>query len=142
MARRRNRESRIFFPWEKRRSRLAWLSRRHARAGAAALLVVAFAAVLVQVEARRRAVHATRAAITSVRHAVEAFRADHDGRCPASTAELLNPGDGNEPYMARLPSDGWGRPLRMTCPGRKHPDAADVVSGGPSGTFEDIDQIE
>jgi hypothetical protein len=133
----------VVLPWEKRRSRLAWLSRRNARraVGACALALVALG--LLRVEQRRRAVHATRAAIGNVIHAVDAYRADHEGHCPAGgVAELVTPGDGHEAYLSRVPRDGWGNALRVTCPGRKHPSSADVVSAGPTGSFEDTDQIE
>jgi general secretion pathway protein G len=142
MRRRRSTGASIFLPWEKRGTRLAWLSRRHARAGLLAGVVLLAAWCLTQVVARRRAVYATRAAIGNVMRAVEAFRADHEGRCPTGVAQLLAPGDGREPYLARAPRDAWGRPLRVTCPGRKHPTSADVTSGGPDGNFDDRDQIE
>jgi hypothetical protein len=142
LGRRRNGESRIMFPWEKRRARLAWITRRHARAAALVVLALLLVWALAGVESRRRATFATRATIGNVMRAVEAYRADHDGHCPATIAELVTPGEGAEPYLAHTPRDGWGRTLRMRCPGRKHPRSADVVSGGPSGTFEDLDQIE
>jgi hypothetical protein len=142
MRRRRRNERRIFFPWEKRRTRLAWFTRRHAGAVALVGTVLLAGLVLAQIEGRRRAVFATRAAVANVMRAVEAFRADHEGRCPTGIAELLAPGDGNEPYLTRRPRDGWNRELWMQCPGRKHPDSADVRSAGPTGSFEDRDQIE
>lgn len=142
MARRGTGESRIFFPWERPRARISWLSRRNL--GTALLLGLGALGVyvLVRVEARRTAVHVTRAAISDTRRAYEAFLADHEGRCPTSVTELVQPSDGHEPYLARAPRDGWGRPLRVVCPGRKDPQGVDVISGGPSGTFEDLDQMD
>jgi general secretion pathway protein G len=142
MRRTRSRESRILFPWERRGTLLARLSRRHARLVLAAAVVLLGAWALLRVESRRRAVHATRASIANVMRAVEAFRADHEGRCPAGAAQLVAPTDGHEPYLARAPRDGWGRALRIACPGRLHPASADVTSAGPSGSFEDQDQIQ
>jgi general secretion pathway protein G len=142
MRRRRGTESTIFFPWEARRPRLAWLSRRHARLALAGLGAALVAWALLEVEGYRRSVHATRATIANVMRAVEAFRADHQGRCPAGVVQLLNPDDGREPYLPRTPRDGWGHPLRVVCPGRKHPASADVTSPGPSGSFEARDQVE
>jgi hypothetical protein len=142
MRRRRREERKIFFPWEKRSTRLAWLSRRHARTAALVALGALVAWAFAQVAGRRRAVFATRAAIATVMRAVEAYRADHEGRCPSGFAELLAPGGGHEPYLARVPRDGWGRELWMQCPGRKHPESADVRSAGPAGSFEARDQIE
>lgn len=140
--RRRNDDPRIVFPWERRRTRFVRLSR--ARVRWAVALVVAFlaATALSRVEARRRATFATRAAVTTVQRAVEAFRADHEGRCPASLELLVTPGEGREGYLSRVPRDGWGRPFRLECPGRKHPESADVRSSGPNGVFDDLTQLD
>jgi general secretion pathway protein G len=96
---------------------------------------------LAQVHRERRAIFATRAAIATVLRAVEAYRADHEGRCPASADALVVPPDGARPYLRRVPTDGWGRPLRIVCPGRKNPDVADVSSAGPTGSFDDPTQV-
>ena len=143
MSRRGKNERKITFPWDTRRSRLAWFSRRHARAVALASFAVVCGMGLAQVEARRRAVFATRATISTVIRATEAYRADHDGNCPVGGVnDLVNPGGGMEPYLGHVPHDGWGNGFRMVCPGRKNPHGADVTSAGPSGAFEDIDQVE
>lgn len=127
----------VEFAWERRRRWLTWLSVGHARgfvgAGAAVLCV----AGAVSVSDHQRRVHATRAAIVSVQRATEAFRADH-GRCPSGVAELVNPPEGSQGpahYLAQVRLDGWGREFLFTCPGRKFTTSADVVSGGPEGTF-------
>jgi hypothetical protein len=122
--------------------RAAGFTRRNLRLAAALGLGLVVFGVLFRVESQRRAVHATRATIATVMQATEAFRADHDGRCPGALAELVAPSDGHEPYLPRNPRDGWGREFHFRCPGRKHPSSADVISGGPSGTFEDTDQVE
>lgn len=116
----------------------AWLHLRHART--LVLGAVALGALwLVDGAAdRRRRIAATRAAIASVERAVETFRVDH-GRCPASVAELVRPPQSAEAsgrYLAEARADGWGNPLELTCPGRRHPGAADVRSRGvPDGVF-------
>ncbi len=142
MARRRNDDRRIFFTWETRRARMAFFSRRWLRIVLVGVATAWFVWVVVGVSARHRATFATRASIANVLQAVEAFRADNEGRCPGTLAELVSPGNGREPYLTRLPEDGWGRPFRFRCPGRKHPRSGDVTSGGPSGSFEQPDQIE
>ncbi|MBL8602576.1 MAG: type II secretion system protein GspG [Myxococcales bacterium] len=143
MRRRQRSESRVVFPWETRSALLDWLTSRRRRTlvtlGLGALAVTG----LLRVETHRRQVLATRAAIVSVRNAVAAFRADH-GRCPHDIAELVHPPtDGDNParYLVDPRLDGWGRPLRITCPGRNHPLSADVESGGSSGTFDDLERI-
>jgi general secretion pathway protein G len=142
MAKKRSEPRRIFFTWETRRARMAFFSRRWLRITITAAFVGWGLWILVGVESRHRATFATRATIASVMQATESFRADHDGRCPLSIGELVSPGNGQEPYLARLPEDGWGRPFRFRCPGRKHPRSCDVVSGGPSGNFDGPDQVE
>lgn len=131
------------FSWERRRRWFAWLSVRHARglaAGAVALLALGGA---VSVSDHERRVHATRSAIVSVQRATEAFRADH-ARCPSGVAELVHPPEGSagaRGYLARVRLDGWGREFLYTCPGGKFPASADVVSGGPEGSFG-LDRVE
>lgn len=98
--------------------------------------------VLLTVERRHRATFVTRTTMAGVMQAVEAFRADHDGRCPTTLGELLAPVGHGESYVARLPEDGWGRPFRFQCPGRKNPRSGDLTSAGPSGYFDGPDQIE
>lgn len=143
MSRRRRGEARVVFPWERRSAVLDWLTSRRRRTLVAAAFAVFCVWAFAQVEDRRRRVFATRAAIASVRRAAEAFRADH-GRCPGSLDELVRPpavAEAHGHYLLEARLDGWGRALRMTCPGRNHPSGVDVVSGGSTGTFEDLERI-
>ncbi len=140
---RRRPEYEVEFTWERRRRWFAWASVRHARGliGAAVALFAISGAVSVSDHERR--VHATRAAIVSVQRATEAFRADH-ARCPGGVAELVNPPEGTagaSRYLAQVRLDGWGREFLYTCPGGKFPASADVVSGGPEGSFG-LDRVE
>ncbi|MFO0644992.1 MAG: type II secretion system protein GspG [Polyangiales bacterium] len=131
--RRRHRERTVVFPWETRAPAFSWFSRRHAGAGVGVLIALVAVWVLVSLDDRRRKVHATRAAIRSVMLATEDFRADL-GRCPTSIEELARPPEVagvSGRYLADVRLDGWGRPLRLRCPGWKHPSSADVVSEGP-----------
>lgn len=143
MSPRRGIEQGVEFSWERRRRWFAWASVRHARAlagGGVALLALTGA---VSVSDHGRRVHATRSAIVSVQRATEAFRADH-GRCPSGIAELVRPpevADGAPRYLSQVRLDGWGREFLFTCPGGKFPASADVVSGGPEGTFG-LDRVE
>src|SRR5690349_20198804 len=116
MARKRQRERTIFFPWERggglfraRGFDRAW---PFVAAGAMVLLLI-----LLGVRERRRiGIRSTRATIGVVNAAVDAYRADHEGHCPATLASLKTDG-----YLALDPVDAWGRPLRLTCPGRRDP---------------------
>ena len=133
---RRRRERAVYFPWERRSaiSRLPWLRSR--------VLLTAFvtALTLLLVGARERdraGVRATRARLLVVRQAIDAYRADHQGRCPRSFAELRQ-----ARYLAVEATDAWGRPLRLTCPGRRHPESYDLISFGPSGDQSELDRIE
>ena len=131
------------FTWERRRRWFAWASVRHARG--LALLGVGLLALTgaVSLSDHERRVHATRASIVSVQRATEAFRADH-GRCPSGVAELVRPPEGSTGaprYLSQVRLDGWGREFLFTCPGGKFPASADVVSGGPEGSFG-LDRVE
>jgi general secretion pathway protein G len=102
MGRRRQRESTIFFPWE-----------------------------------RGGGLFRTRATLSVVHGAITLYRADHERRCPASLEELKREG-----YLAIDPVDAWGRPLRLTCPGRKDPEGYDLMSDGPDGEIGGLDRVE
>lgn len=131
------------FSWERRSRWLSWVSVRHARGFAAAAALGGALMLAVSVNAHTRRVHATRASIVSVQRATEAFRADH-GRCPSGVAELVRPPEGSRGarrYLATARVDAWGRDFLYTCPGGKFPASADVVSGGPEGSFG-LDRVE
>ncbi len=59
------------------------------------------------------------------------------GSAPPSLAELKTEG-----YLATDGNDAWGRPLRLTCPGRKDPDGYDLMSDGPDGEMGGLDRVE
>jgi len=144
MKHRRPIETRVVFPWQRRSVVLDWLTSRRRRSLVWLGVLGLVMAGLLRVEDHRRRTLATRAALTSVRGAVAAFRADH-GRCPSGMEELVRPptdGARPGPYLVDARMDGWGRPLRITCPGRNPGGAADVESGGASGTLEDLYRID
>ena len=82
----------------------------------------------------------SRDAIAQVHRAVRLFRSDI-GRCPRSSVELLHPPRSRSRYLRRMPKDGWGRSLRVRCPGHDDEQDADVISAGPSGSFSEDDNI-
>jgi len=130
-------EPRVFFPWEKRRGVRSLLGRSGARrvlllGGALAVFIV-----LRQRERHAAEVRSTRATITTTTNAVAAWRADHDRGCPPSLADLVSGG-----YVHQVPRDAWGRPLRVTCPGRGDPLSFEVASDGPDGEPGGLDRVE
>lgn len=129
------RESKVFFPWERRR--VAWLSRRRARVVVLAVVVVSALLWLNGREERAAGVRATRATITSASRAVAAYRADHRGACPKDLTQLVHAGYARDTYV-----DAWGRPLRLACPGRRDPQGFDVSSDGPDGVPGGLDRVE
>ncbi|HHH11155.1 MAG TPA: general secretion pathway protein GspG [Sorangium sp.] len=135
MARRRG-ERTIYFPWELRSSwlRFPWMRSRALLAGLFMVLVLIFFAGR---ERTRLGVRSTRATLIVVHTAIDAYRADHDGRCPSSLQQLTELG-----YMTEPARDAWGRSLQLTCPGRRHPDGYDLVSFGPTGDMRGLDRIE
>lgn len=138
MARRRKPgEQTIFFPWE--RGGGFWRGRSLARAKPF-LAAVAMAIVLLLLGAGQRhelGIRSTRATLSVVGPAVDAYRADHEGACPGSLDQLKAEG-----YLAADPLDAWGRPLRLFCPGRKDPTSYELMSDGPDGIIGGLDRIE
>jgi len=127
----------VFFPWE-RRSFLP-------RGGAVSRVLLALAALLFLCgliglrarEERAAAVRATRARILDTYRAISSYRADHSGNCPKQLGDLETGG-----YLHAVPVDAWGRPLRVTCPGRRDPAGFEVASDGPDGLPYGLDRVE
>jgi general secretion pathway protein G len=130
-------ESRVFFPWEKRRGLRALFARARGRQALVGLAAIVVFAVLRHREQCAADVRATRATITTATTAVAAWRADHDRACPTSLTELVSGG-----YLQELPRDAWGHPLRVVCPGRKDARGFDVSSDGPDGEPGGRDRVE
>lgn len=133
----RSRTSRVFFPWERRRGLFGVLGRARVRLVVAVLIGVLLILWIRAREERAAAVRATRATITSAHLAVSAFRADHAAACPKELKELVVGG-----YATEVPIDAWGRPLRLTCPGRRDPKGFDLASDGPDGAPYGLDRVE
>jgi general secretion pathway protein G len=131
------RRSRVFFPWEKKRGLWGVLGRVRLRIAIAVVAALGLVLLVRSREEHAAAVRATRANITTAVNAVAAFRADHGGACPKSLAELVGGG-----YARDVPIDAWGRPLRLTCPGRKDPQGFEVSSDGPDGLPGGLDRVE
>jgi general secretion pathway protein G len=127
----------IYLPWERRRG----LSRRLGLTRLRPFLLLLGAALLVMLltmrERQRTGERATRAALLVVRRGLDAYRADHEGRCPRQLDELESTG-----YMTAVPKDAWGRPLRLVCPSRREGLAYDLSSDGPDGEPGGLDRIE
>ena len=133
----RQRASKVFFPWERRRGVFGIIGRAR---GNIALGVVALLIVIVWIRGREEkaaGVRATRASITTMYRAVASYRADHSGACPKELAELVAGG-----YSRDVPLDAWGRPLRLTCPGRRDPLGFEISSDGPDGLLGGLDRVE
>ena len=137
MARGSSNQSRVFFPWERRRGLVGWAMRARARLALLILIVVALLVVVVRRERHASAVRATRAIIGDTSRAVAAYRAANAGKCPANMEDVVRAG-----YLLDAPTDGWEHPLRLVCPGRKDPKGFDVVSDGPDGEPFGLDRVE
>jgi general secretion pathway protein G len=163
MARRRQRDQTIWFPWERRGSLVRRIGLARAQPLAAAVMMAAFVLFLGARERRRSGIRSTLATLAEVHAAIDAYRADHDKKCPAALADLRaegylpglgnavtsgNPGGvaqtppGAGARSAATPVDAWGRPLRLTCPGRKDPEGYDLVSDGPDGEMGALSRVE
>jgi general secretion pathway protein G len=137
VARRRQREQTIWFPWERGGGILR--GRGVARAKLV-LLALGMATLLLMLGARERrkiGVRSTTATLGVVAAAIDAYRADHERRCPPSLDALKVEG-----YLGIDPIDAWGRPLRLVCPGQKDPEGYDLSSNGPDGEIGGLDRVE
>jgi general secretion pathway protein G len=134
--RRRPREQTIFFPWERGGG---FFRRRGSRVGpvAAALGMITLLLVLGARERRLVGIRSTRATIGLVASAVDAYRADHERRCPPTLDALKV-----ESYLAVEPMDAWGRPIRLVCPGRRDPQSYELMSDGPDREMGGLDRVE
>jgi len=140
MVRSRKRD-RISLPWERRGGHLRGTMRNTRwQALLALVLVVAVLIGFARYAERRVRMRDTRVAIAQVKQAIDRFRADV-GRCPSTNTELLHPPLSQKHYLDAMPTDGWGRPLHIRCPGQFE-DEADVISAGPSGSLLKDDNIQ
>jgi hypothetical protein len=140
---RRRRERTIYFPWERRGiSRALALPRRRFTVWILISVAVMLLAWIIVRDRRRRNERVTRAVIERTRVAIDAYRADHPGRCPASLMELTAAAPDHRAYLTALPLDAWKRPLRFSCPSREATRPYDLLSDGPDGEPYGLDRIE
>ena len=134
--------SSLALPWERQGSRLRELF-SSGRWRLAVAIVIASGIVwgIWGSVAERERVRRTHEVIAETRRALSQFREDV-GRCPHTIRELVHPTRAGTRYLRDEPSDGWGRPLWVRCPGRYDPDGVDVVSAGPSGSFLVDDNVQ
>jgi general secretion pathway protein G len=137
MARRRQREQTIWLPWERGGGFLRGRGISRAKPIAAAVGMMVLLLILGLRERTRVGIRSTQATLSIVHAAVSAYRADHERQCPGSLGDLKAQG-----YLAVDPVDAWGRPLRLTCPGRRDAAGYDLMSDGPDGEIGGLDRIE
>jgi type II secretory pathway pseudopilin PulG len=141
MARRRKKGNRISLPWERRGGRVRGaLTNTPWQALGAAMVLLVLVLGFARYARHRVRVRDTRVAISQVKQAIDRFRTDV-GRCPKTSTELLHPPLSQKHYLDSMPTDGWGRPLHILCPGHFEDDA-DVISAGPSGSLLEDDNIQ
>ncbi len=131
------RERNVFFPWERKGGVIGALDRARVHVVTLAALVVVLVVGIVRREQRAAGVRATRVVLAAADAAVRAYRADHEGACPANLGVLVSSG-----YLVEAPRDAWLHPIRMTCPGRRDPLGFDLASDGPDGVAYGLDRIE
>jgi general secretion pathway protein G len=130
-------ELKVFFPWERRKGVFGILGRARVRLVVGAIALVALIVWIRAREEKAAAVRATRATMDGVYRSVTAYRADNAGQCPKELAELVTKG-----YAREVPVDAWGRPLRLTCPGRRDAQSFEISSDGPDGIPGGLDRVE
>jgi general secretion pathway protein G len=128
---------RLFFPWEGRRGLKRFFRLGPLRPVLALGLGIGFVVLIGTRERRAAGVRQTRATMLDVRRSVESYLADHDGGCPPSLEALAELAQKDGP-----PRDAWGRPFRLTCPGRFDGAPYQLMSDGPDGEPGGLDRIE
>jgi general secretion pathway protein G len=127
----------VFFPWERRHGFFGAIGRARVRIVAGVVVVLVLVLWIRGREEKAAGLRATRASITTMHRAVASYRADHAGSCPKELGELITGG-----YSRDVPVDAWGRPLRLTCPGRRDPLGFEISSDGPDGIAGGLDRVE
>ena len=130
-------QKRILLPWDRRAGILGAVSRTRLRFFVLGAAGLAFALWVRHREEHAASVRVTRAAINVAGKGLYAYRAAHAGGCPRSMETLVSEG-----FLHDVPMDAWGRPLRVTCPGRKDRAGFDVSSDGPDGIAGGLDRVE
>ncbi|HEX3774506.1 MAG TPA: type II secretion system protein GspG [Polyangiaceae bacterium] len=130
-------EGRIWFPWERRGGLRSLLMLGRVGPVLVVFGVLGFIAILGVRERQSAGIRQTRATLIEVRRAVDAYRADNDGGCPASLDKLSDYGNFKE-----TPSDAWGHALRFTCPSHREGEAYQLSSDGPDGEPGGLDRVE
>ena len=137
MARKRISDTRIFFPWESHGGMPRWIGFGRLRP------IIVFAFLLFGIlliagrESRQAGVRQTRAMLQETELAVEAYMADHDGGCPASSQDVA----AHLKHQV-LRRDAWGQTPRVICPSRQTGLGFEIVSDGPDRTSGGLDRIE
>jgi hypothetical protein len=105
----------VILPWEQR-SRWLREGLRNMRWSIAVsiALVAVVLGWLIRVGDRNIRTRITYASIDRTRYAIERFAMTH-GRCPASLTELVQRSHGESALLPKMPTDGWGRALHLSC---------------------------
>jgi len=137
-TRARKSDRRIFFPWEGRGGLRRFIELGRIRPIALGAALIAFLISVGLHEHREAGIRRTRATLLGVRPAIEAYMADHEGKCPPALTALP------EQYarFTQPPSDAWGKPLRLICPAERYGKSYVLESGGPDSVPGGLDRIQ
>ena len=136
LKRRRGGDKRIFFPWEGRGGISRAVRMGRLRPFLLVAGVLGFVVLVGMRERRRAGVRQTRATLLDVRGAVDHYMAANDGGCPPNLERALEVAS-----FQGTARDAWGRPMRLTCPGRREGDPYELLSDGPDGKPGGLDRI-
>lgn len=138
MILKREADRRILFPWEGRGGLRRFIELGRVRPIALGAVVLTTLLTIGVREHRQAGVRRTRATLLSVRTAIDAYMADHDGGCPPALAAL------SEQYarFKEPPTDAWGHQLRLICPAEQQGKSYVLESAGPDGVPGGLDRIQ
>ena len=64
-----------------------------------------------------------------------------NGKCPESIEAMIFSSGRRKNWEEEI-TDPWGKKYEFICPGRKNPDAADILSAGPDRDYYTIDDVK
>ncbi len=106
------------------------------------IIVVGLFLVISSVEYERHKIKRKQAALDIIRlNAMTEEFIWENGKCPESIESMLFSRGLGRNWEEEV-TDPWGKKYEFVCPGRKNPDAADILSAGPDRDYYTLDDVK